>query len=545
MKIKHLILAALFTSAAVPLHAQSYPFNPYDEDYSTSCTSIMVGKDASTDGSVMTAHTCDSNYRTWLTMEQRKKHEAGEMEPVYWGRLHTEEPHDVRNLVKKGEIPAMEGQTYAFLNVAYPCMNEKQLAMGETTTEGRRELRNTDGLFQIEELQRIALERCSTAREAIRLIGSLAEEYGYGDYGECLTIADKNEVWHFEIYGTGEVKQGSKFQKPGALWAAQRIPDDHVGISANIPRIGVIDFNNPDCFLYGATLKERLKDMGLWDGKSQFKFYKMVSDVKPFSIREYFVFNKLAPSLGLKFDAEELPFSIKPDRKVSPEDMFALYRQTYDGTEFDQVKNLSVEVDRRVKVSDGVYRDYKDTVRPLSTFMPNDVRELLNSIKEGVAPRYRTIAAIQCSYSHIIQLRNWLPDEVGAVAYFAFDNPAQTPRIPIYCCETSLPDGFEVCGQHRYRKDAAIWSYRETNRIATINWEKTRHLIEPLVLDYQKLMMEECREVEKKAVELLKEGKREEAVEMLTKFTAMFEASARNSWERLKADLWTIFARSM
>ena len=162
-----------------------------------------------------------------------------------------------------------------------------------------------------------------------------------------------------------------------------------------------------------------------------------------------------------------------------------------------------------------------------------------------MAPRYRTIAAIQCSYSHIIQLRNWLPDEVGAVAYFAFDNPAQTPRIPIYCCETSLPDGFEVCGQHRYRKDAAIWSYRETNRIATINWEKTRHHIEPLVLDYQKLMMEECREVEKKAVELLKEGKREEAVEMLTKFTAMFEASARNSWERLKADLWTIFARSM
>ena len=177
--------------------------------------------------------------------------------------------------------------------------------------------------------------------------------------------------------------------------------------------------------------------------------------------------------------------------------------------------------------------------------MPNHVRELLNSIKEGVAPRYRTIAAIQCSYSHIIQLRNWLPDEVGAVAYFAFDNPAQTPRIPIYCCETSLPDGFDVCGQHRYRKDAAIWSYRETNRIATINWEKTRHLIEPLVLDYQKLMMEECKEVEKKAVGLIKEGKRDEAVEMLTKFTVMFEASARNSWENLKADLWTIFARSM
>ena len=279
MKLKPVILATIFAFVALSLHAQSYPFNPYDEDYSQSCTSIMVGRLASTDGSVMTSHTCDSNYRTWLTIEKRKKYGAGQTEPVYWGRLHTEEPFDVRNLTKKGEIPAMEGETYSFLNVAYPCLNEKQLAIGETTTEGKSELRNADGLFLIEELERIALERCSTARDAIKLIGALAEEYGYGDYGECLTIADKNEVWHFEIYGTGEVRKGSRFTKPGALWAAQRIPDDHVGISANIPRIGVIDFNNPDYFLYGSTLKERTKEMGLWDGKGEFKFYKMVSAI--------------------------------------------------------------------------------------------------------------------------------------------------------------------------------------------------------------------------------------------------------------------------
>lgn len=545
MKLKPVILATIFAFVALSLHAQSYPFNPYDEDYSQSCTSIMVGRLASTDGSVMTSHTCDSNYRTWLTIEKRKKYGAGQTEPVYWGRLHTEEPFDVRNLTKKGEIPAMEGETYSFLNVAYPCLNEKQLAIGETTTEGKSELRNADGLFLIEELERIALERCSTARDAIKLIGALAEEYGYGDYGECLTIADKNEVWHFEIYGTGEVRKGSRFTKPGALWAAQRIPDDHVGISANIPRIGVIDFNNPDYFLYGSTLKERTKEMGLWDGKGEFKFYKMVSDSKPFSIREYFVLNKLAPSLNLKYDAEELPFSVKPDKKVSPEDMFALYRETYDGTEFDQVKNLYVEVDRRVKISDGVYKDYKDTICPVSTFMPNDLRALFNKIQDGVAPRYRTIAAIQCSYSHIIQLRNWLPDEVGGIAYFAFDNPAQTPRIPIYCGETELPDGFDVCGQHRYREDAAIWSYRETNRIATINWHKTRHLLEPLVLDYQKVMMKECREIEKKAADLIKEGKKDEAVKMLNEFTEFFESSTRNCWKTLKGELWTIFARSM
>lgn len=557
MNFKKSLFTLAFLSIAAFAFAQApYAFNPYDESEAESCTSIMVGKKASTDGSVMTAHTCDSNYRTWLNMTKRKKYSANQTQPIYWGALHTEEPHDPRNLVEKGRIPAFDGETYSFLNVAYPCMNEKQLAMGETTTVGKRELRDTNGLFLIEELERIALERCTTAREAIKLIGALAEEYGFGDSGECLTIADKNEVWHFEIYGTnmpkkdepaekGKKKKPSKFDKPGALWAAQRIPDDHVGVSANIPRIGVIDFNDPDNFMYASDLKERTQHMGLWDGKSEFKFYKMVSNEKNFSVREFFIFRTLAPSLGLTYDMEELPFSIKPEKKVSPETMFALYRQTYEGTEFDQVKNLYVEVDRREKQSNGTYKEWKETVCPVSPFMPNDMRALFNKIEKDVAPRVRTVAVIQCSYSHIIQLRDWLPDEIGGVAYFAFDNPAQSPRIPIYCGETSLPKGFEVCGQSRYREDAAIWSYRETNRIATISWNKTRHLIEPMVLDYEKAMMEQCKAVEEQAAKLIKEGKKDEAVKMLNEFTRRFEASTRNSWEELKADLWTIFARAM
>lgn len=556
MNLKRSFLTTMLIGITTLLQAQPYAYNPYDENQAESCTSIMVGKKASTDGSVMTAHTCDSNYRTWLSMEKRKSYKASDTQPIYWGALHTEEPHDIRGLKEKGRIPAKEGETFSFLNVAYPCLNEKQLAIGETTTVGKRFLKDTSGLFLIEELERIALERCSTAREAIKLIGSLAEEFGYADNGECLTIADKNEVWHFEIYGTnfpgkdtpaekGKKKKTSKFNKPGALWVAQRIPDDHVGISANIPRIGVVNFNDTCNFMYSSDLKERTIHMGLWDGKSEFKFYKMVSDDKPFSVREYFVLSTLAPSLNLSYDADELPFSVKPDKKVSPETMFALYRQTYEGTEFDQVKGMNVVVDRRVRQHNGEYINFKDTVCPVSAFMPNDLRALFNQIKKDSAPRIRTIAVIQCSYSHIIQLRDWLPDEIGGVAYFAFDNPAQTPRIPIYCGEDRLPNGFDVCGQHRYREDAAIWSYRETNRIATINWDKTRHLLEPLVLDYEKLMMEKCKKVEAEAAALIKEGKKETAVKMLNEFTRRFEASTRNSWEELKRELWPIFARGM
>lgn len=554
MNLKKSLLFACSLFLANILCAQPYAWHPDDENYAESCTSIMVGKHASTDGSVMTAHSCDSNYRTWLTMEKRKKAKPGDMEPIYVGLLHNEEPYDMRNVVEKGRIPAVE-ETFAFLNVAYPCMNEKQLAIGETTTVGRGDLQNPDGLFQIEELERIALQRCSTARDAIRLMGSLAEQYGYGDSGECLTVADKNEVWHFEIYGTGKVKKdenakGKKSkksitEKPGALWVAQRIPDDHVGVSANIPRIGVVDFNNPDYFMYASDLKERTQKMGLWDGNSEFKFYKIVSKGKPFSYREFWVLNKLAPSLGLKYDSEEIPFSVKPEKKVSPEEMFAFYRETYEGSDWDQVKNLAVEVDRRMRDENGNIKSYKDTVYPVSTFMPGDMRTLLNSLKKGATPRIRTIAVIQCSYSHVIQLRNWLPDEIGGVAYFSFDNPAQSPRIPIYAGETKLPKGFDVCGQHRYRKDAAIWAYRETNRIATINWDKTRKLIEDQVAFYEQQMMQDNKVVEAQAAGLLKAGKKEEAVQLLNNYTARFAAATSKTWEDLKAELWTIFARSM
>ena len=497
-----------------------------------SCTSIMVGKNASTDGSVMTAHTCDSNYRTWVTFEGRKFYKIGETEPIYWGLLHNEEPWDNRNVVEKGRIPAVR-ETFAFLNTAYPCLNEKQLAIGETTITGKSELVNKGGLFLIEELERLVLQRCSTARDAIKLIGELTELYGYGDSGECITIADKKEVWQLEIFGSGK-------GKPSSIWVAQRIPDEHVGISANIPRISSVDFNNREYFMYSKDIKTKCKDLGLWDGKEEFKFWKIISGSKPFSIREFFVFNNLAPSLKLSYEMEELPFSVKPDQKVSPIKMMSLYRETYEGTEWDQTKNLGVEVTRK----DPNKGEYKEVVKPVSNFMSNDIRTLLNNIKPGVTDRVRGIAVIQCSYSHIIQLRDWLPDEIGGVAYFSFDNPAQSPRIPIYSGTLSLPKSFSICGQHRYREDAAIWSFRESNRIATINWEKGRKILEPEIASFENLLFNKDSIIEKEALELIKSGKNREAKELVTKHTSDFASLTMKRWIELKGDLWNIFARS-
>ena len=149
-------------------------------DEEASCTSIMVGKKATTDGSVITSHSCDGNYRTWLNIVPHKKYDPGTTRKVLWGTMHTETSWDLSNIIVKGEIPQVE-ETYAYFNVCYPAMNEKQLAMGETTIGGRRELRNDDGMFVIEQLQAVALERCTTAREAVQLMGDLAMKYGYGD----------------------------------------------------------------------------------------------------------------------------------------------------------------------------------------------------------------------------------------------------------------------------------------------------------------------------------------------------------------------------
>ena len=517
------------------LSAQVYTIvDPDEPGYAESCTSIMVGKDASTDGSVITTHSCDGNYRTWLRFEPAKTYKSGALESVYWGAMHTEQPDDMRNVVKKGEIPAPP-KTYAYLNTSYPCMNEMQLAIGETTTYGKRELINEEGLFLIEELQRIVLQRCTTARDAIQLIGKLVAQYGYGDLGECITIADPQEVWHFEIYGSGP-------GKPAALWAAQRIPDDHVGVSANIPRIGKIDFNDPKNFMYSTDLRERSKKLGYWDGKEPFVFWKVVSAApKAFAIREFFILSSLAPSLDLNMDGEELPFSVKPDKKVSVRDVMAFYRQTYEGTPYDQMQNLKVTQTRRDQ--DGNEITETITTTATSNFMSNDMRNLLNALKLGVVERQRTIAIIGCSYSHVTQLRSWLPNEIGGVCYFAFDNPAQTPRIPIYSGTISLPESFSVCGQHRYRTDAAIWSFRETNRIATANWARGRVVMEPEQMRLEEKFFAELPALEARALSMISEGHTDAAKKMVTSYTHDFASLCMQKWEEMKSALWTLFIR--
>ena len=522
-------MAAIVATLLVPLASFSQPDEMTHEGMSRmSCTSIMVGKAASTDGSVITSHTCDSWYRTWMQVVPAKDHMEGTRVDIYDGRMHTQSAADSTKMHVRGSIPQV-AHTYRYLDTAYPCLNEKQLGIGETTITGREELQNKKGLFLIEELERIALERCSTAREAIRLMGDLVKQYGYGDSGECLTIADKNEVWIFEIFGEGE-------KNTGGVWAAVRIPDDEVSVSANISRIGEIDLSDPDHYMASDNVLDVAKKMKWWDGKQPFCFWKAYSggnylnEVKNYSVREFFILNALAPSLHLSDTVANLPLSVRPDAKVSVEQVSKLLASYYEGTD----KNLS----GRHLIPNPKVDGPDSIVSPFSNpWMRPDEINMYHAMGDSVMKNIRTVSVPWCSYSTVTQLRSWLPDEVGGVAWIAFDNPGESPRFPIFAGVTALPAMLEVCGQQTDRDDAALWHFRKANRLATVRWGTYREMIEPARDYFMQKGMRELPFVER-TWQALHTDDPQQAEIMLNGYTADFFGATVNRWDEIARKLW-------
>ncbi len=545
-------LAVLF--AAVTVFAAERPAaKPWPAEWD-GCTSIQVGRLATVDGSVITCHTCDGPYRAWLTVEPHKKWPAKSMTQIYSGKMHTETPADTKGMVKTGEIPQVP-ETFQFLNTCYPCLNEYGLAIGETTIGGRAELYNNTGMFMIEEIERLMLERCKTAREAIKLAGELVKKYGYGDYGECITIADGKEVWHFEIMGAGPLEKGG-------IWAAVRIPDDEVGISANIPRISEIDLKDPDHYMASDNVFQVAQDMGFWDPKSgePFKWWKAYGidpkyGGKPYGTREFFVLSTLAPSLKLSMDMPELPFSVKPEKKLSVRDILAIYRDPYAGTDFDMTKNLLVP--KRQMMRPGQPPANPPAAPEMipspiaSAWMSRDMMTLINTLKPGTIRMARTIPISGCSYATVIQVRGWLPPSVGAVCWFAFDNPAMSPRIPIFAGTTDIPAAFKICGQHRYRMDSADWIFRRTNRLATLKWGATKAEMMKNLAEFEDKAFADLPALDKKVQDILgaQKGKPDKklaaAYQVLTNYTNDFARETMKKSLELGDKYWMLFAMSL
>lgn len=510
-------------------------FGQNDTDFTydgMECTSVTVGKKASFDGSVMTSHTDDSHRsRTNIMVEPAKDHLAGEKQTLYkrqWA------PYESGKMARYANIPVGEidqaAHTYQFLNTAYPCVNEKQLAIGESTFGGRSELKSDSGLIDCQRLCMLMLQRCATARQAIEMAGKLLKQYGWMDAGECLTIADKNEVWHLEIMGPGK-------GKIGAVWAAQRVPDDHVAVNANASTIREIDLKNKDYFMASDNVYSLAKENGWWDPKKEpFRFaYAYAPDTRGCMAcrrREWRVLDLVAPSLHLNPNAENFPFSVKPDSLVTLDKMVSIFKDYYEGTPYDMRKTLTV-----------TDKEGKTVISPLANpFMKYDELQLFK-INGGWNDRgERTIAAYFTTYATIIQCRDWLPDEVGALCWFALDNVASSVYVPIYANVTRLPSTYETCARETgFSKDAAWWAFNRLGTIAAKRWGDMHLVIDKVWNPFQKEMFNTHLNVETKALDLLKQQKRAEAIELLTGYTNdCCNAAVTAAWQTGDL-LWTNF----
>ena len=496
--------------------------------WASACTSIMVGKKASTDGSVMTSHTCDS-HRTGsqVTIVPAMQYPSAAQRALSKRTDDDSGPMQRYGRTPTGKIPQVR-KTLGYIAPSYASMNQRQLAIGESTFGGREDLVSEKGLIDCETLTRLILERTTTARQAIALSGKLLEQYGWCDAGEALTIADPHEVWVLEIVGPGK-------EQVGAVWAAQRVPDDHVSVVANSARIGELDLANSDYFMASKNVHEVATAKGYWDPRSgkPFRFYEAYNPDGRFGFastrREWRVLSMLAPSLELNPNANVFPFSVKPDESISPERIMEIFRDTYEGTDFDTTKNMTVTDD-----------EGKTIKSPLANpFMPYDMNKLLKINGGWGELGERHIARWYCMYVTITQSRSWLPDPVGGIVWFGYSNPAMATYVPIYAGVTDLPQDFKTDGRTTgFSRRSAWWAFNRASSLAAHRWGDMRKDVAAVREPLQEKFLAAQPEIAEAAEKLIKEDPNK-GTKFLTRVTAEACEEATNAYWNLGDLLWT------
>ncbi len=489
------------------------------------CTAITVGKKASADGSVMNSHTDDSHRtRSWMDIQAPKKYKSGAKMAMYKRSKNDKLAMPAYQHTKIGEIPQAKS-TFGFVNTAYPCMNTKQLGIGESTFGGRKELQSNKGLIDCQRLAQIMLERCSTARQAIKLADELTKKYGWIDAGECLTISDTKEVWHFEIVGPGKGKLG-------AVWVAQRVPDDHISVNANASTIKEIDLNNKDYFMASENIYSVAKENGWWNGdKSSFKFcYAYAPESRNTYAsrrREWRIFDLAAPSLKLNPNDKDYPFSVKPDSPITLNKMMQFFQDYYEGTPYDMTKNIcSTDKDGKKIIS--VFAN---------PFMPYDMYDLFKINGGWNELGERTIARWYTMYGTILQSRDWLPDEIGGVVWLAQDNIVSSIYVPVYCGVTDLPASYKTPGRvNGFTRKSAWWAFNRMSTLATQRWGDMRKDVDKKWKPMQAELFQKQKTIESEAKNIKNKQKR---IEFLTEYTNKWGNKVVDEAWKLGDYFWT------
>ncbi|MBK6965708.1 MAG: C69 family dipeptidase [Bacteroidales bacterium] len=518
------------------------------------CTIIAVGKKASKDGSVIVSHTdCGDNSR--FKVMHGRSYPKGAMAPVYWGLQEVRQPLDSMGKVI-GYIPQVE-RTYTYIRSAYSHINEFQLAIGESTMSQREELKikreESKQIMTIEQAQIFALERCKTAREALELITHLLDTYGFlpscVDESECLAIADPNEVWILEVYSVGPGWEPGK-GKPGAIWAAKRLPDDHATIIANWSIIKEINIKDKANYRASSNYMSAGIERGWYDPASGKPF--VWQDVYAPLPREWatsrlwMFYSKYAPgikdmpdrTLKSPFDTQNpyiqyveplslYPFSCIPAEKISVQDVMAMQRSTFDGTIYDMSKHPAYFV------PDGKGgMKYSNMATPFPT---RNLRELL-----GITWR-RNVA--RGGYGMVAQLRSWLPAEIGGIYWVYLDNQAVGPYLPVYCGVQQIPESYATFNPDQFDDASAKWTFDEVDNLLYLNWQEGFKLVKAEQIALEESFFTEIQQEEAVFQALLKED-RVKALESIT--IKVGERAARNveAYRKLRKTLLTKFTNN-
>ena len=438
------------------------------------CSTILVGKKATSDGSVLMSSSCDGDIMGLIYVMPAQKYPQGTKLPMYWNLPRPKTHQEYLSNLRKGYdlvgyLPVEDTYRSIILagnveNMTTGGMNEHGLSIAIEFLPMRSGLACTRGVVGpnsnhwTTSLIANGLMRARTAREAIRIIGAMIEQYGFQYYraphaGVALPIADDKEAWLMEIFGPGE-KWTPDSGKPGGVWCAQRIPDGEIGCSANRSRIGKIDLENRDMFMASPNIHSLAEELGIWKSGEPFVWHDVYGGPGSTynSLREWRALSLAAPSLGLKATGDpavdRYPFSVKPDKPLTVRRLMAVMRDGYEGTEFDLTEHPAFNPNGKKS--------------PLArSWGPTELFDLLD-----IKPK-RALCTPTSGYVFVAQLRDWLPDTVGNCLWFAY-GPAYTSCFaPIYAGVTDLPDEWDQAPDYtRINRNQMPWNFRLVSSLA-------------------------------------------------------------------------------
>jgi len=525
-------------------------------DSAPACTIVAVGRDATVDGSVIVSQT-DTGLDSRIHVVHGTTYPPGEQAPVYWGIQDPKYPLDVPGEVI-GHIPQVE-RTFTYIHSAYPHMNSHQLAIAESTTQQRPELdlERDEGeqIMTVEQAQIFALQRCTRARDAVELIGDLMVTYGFlpsADGSESLVIGDTGEVWVLEIFAVGKGWTRAS-GKPGAIWAARRVPDDHALVIPNWSIIKQIDPEDTANFLVSGNYLQEAVDRGWYDPADGLPFvWQEAYTPLPHewaTSRFWLFYTTFAPNAGDWPDrsldegpAETLnqyfqyvepvsiyPFSAAPERRISVRDVIAFQRSTFEGTIYD------ITAQPQWLVPDGEGGFVKS---PLATPFPDGyLRALLKLTNRRPVARHRG------HYGMVAQVRGWLPDAIGGVLWIYQDNPYISPYVPVYAGVQDTASCYKIYDPKAYDDRSMRWAVDFVDNLAGLRFQEAVVDVREARDPFEQRLFDDQAGIEAEAVRLNAESP-EAAGEFLTEYTIRRMDEAFELFTRLRGTLITTYTNN-